>query len=668
MMQIILDMTFNHFKMKALFFILFTLAALSTFSQEYMHDANGNMSHDANKEVEHIHYNVLNLPDTLIYADGRTIIYAYTALGEKVSQQVVSANGTLLQKRDYVNDFQYRNDTLRELQHSEGRVVPILPGNTTSSWEYQYHLTDHLGNVRTTLTSKNDTSEYMASMETESAAREQIIFDGLEKNRVNFVTANHTARGNEVAQVRSDEKTAAISMDLAVQRGDIVYLQVHAYYEGDGSRTTKSAGSSLSTVLLPIVLGAFNGAPIVAESQRAMLSTSNITGGVTVSSNDKIVPKAHLNYQLFDNEYKAVDAGFVAVTEQASFKGELLTLGPLKIQRSGYLYVYLSNSSEENIPVYFDDLKITHVPTPVIQEDSYDPFGMTLSEQHVERFGKEHNNYLFNGKELQDDFALNWYDYGARMYDAALGRWHVTDLLAEKYSSLTPYNYAMNNPVKLIDPDGRDVVFYQIRSDKARFDKLMTAVTRLKTTDEGRKILSKAHNNKNITVYVAGTNLDDSGVYGMATVKYAKEFFKGKGKKVIGLQDFKIFEFRKFLELDITADVDNNKDVYFVLVDVDNLRITGTAFVVGHELEAHVNINQKIKGSIHRNKKGDLIINGTKPEILAGDSEHHLFGNEFVNPNGPIISHKVSSADRLHKQLWASEVKRQLTPTIIRGH
>ncbi len=52
--------------------------------------------------------------------------------------------------------------------------------------------------------------------------------------------------------------------------------------------------------------------------------------------------------------------------------------------------------------------------------------------------------------------CVNWYDYGARFYDPALGRFHCIDPFAEKYYGINPYNYVANNPVKLIDPDGRE--------------------------------------------------------------------------------------------------------------------------------------------------------------------------------------------------------------------
>jgi hypothetical protein len=62
--------------------------------------------------------------------------------------------------------------------------------------------------------------------------------------------------------------------------------------------------------------------------------------------------------------------------------------------------------------------------------------------------------------------GLNVYDYGARNYDPALGRWMNIDLLAEKYEFMSTYSYCANNPLIYIDPDGKDIVYFDIKGNE----------------------------------------------------------------------------------------------------------------------------------------------------------------------------------------------------------
>ncbi|MEE4000267.1 RHS repeat-associated core domain-containing protein [Tenacibaculum sp. FZY0031] len=101
--------------------------------------------------------------------------------------------------------------------------------------------------------------------------------------------------------------------------------------------------------------------------------------------------------------------------------------------------------------------------TEIIQEKNYYPFGLrqigyngatsSIGNDLAQKWG-------YNGKEYQDDLVggknLNWHDFGARNYDATIGRWFVIDPKADDIVQvdLTPYNYSWNNPSNVSDPDG----------------------------------------------------------------------------------------------------------------------------------------------------------------------------------------------------------------------
>ncbi len=116
---------------------------------------------------------------------------------------------------------------------------------------------------------------------------------------------------------------------------------------------------------------------------------------------------------------------------------------------SAFYYEYTIKDHLGNARVNF---RANGAAVTFLQELHYYPFGMLM--EGIGTAKVTDNAYKYNSKELNEDLGLNLSDYGARWYDAALGRWWSVDPLGEKFGAWSGYNYGVDNPIRFIDPDG----------------------------------------------------------------------------------------------------------------------------------------------------------------------------------------------------------------------
>jgi len=130
--------------------------------------------------------------------------------------------------------------------------------------------------------------------------------------------------------------------------------------------------------------------------------------------------------------------------------------GRLRKSTTSYNYEYDIVDHLGNVRATFDALPSNPSQARLLQYNSYYAFGNPMPGAALQFVSGEKNKYLYNGKELQEE--TGWFDYGARMYDAQVGRWGAIDRLSENHYGLSTYQYVMNNPLRYIDPMGLDTI------------------------------------------------------------------------------------------------------------------------------------------------------------------------------------------------------------------
>ena len=171
-------------------------------------------------------------------------------------------------------------------------------------------------------------------------------------------------------------------------------------------------------------------------------------------------PRAGINWIVLDEQFKWVSGGFDMVGDAGAsttgtFKNHILPT--INIPKNGYIYIYCSNESQYS--VFFDNLQVIHKPGPILEGTHYYPFGLTMAGISSKAVGITPNKMKYNGKEQQsqefsDGSGLELYDYGKRMLDPQIGRWHVLDPKADLLEMSSAYVFCYNNPIIYKDPNG----------------------------------------------------------------------------------------------------------------------------------------------------------------------------------------------------------------------
>ncbi len=279
------------------------------------------------------------------------------------------------------------------------------------------------------------------------------------------------------------------------------------------------------------------------------------------------------------------------------------------------------------------------------KETNYYPFGLAQ---------KGYNNlttslgsagakkYQYNGKELQDDYGLDWYDYGARFYDVGLGRFFTIDPLAKKYVFQSLYVYAANDPIRFIDENG-----------KGPLDNLITnfviyLVT--KTAPSFNNFWNKEASYMSQTYDINGNyhsgNAYSAATHGMTANKIITDF----SETVKPITD----------NIDVTMSL--GKEVY-VTKNI-KIGIEGEYGFLSGDKNLSASLPYDIAGmNVSADKDNNMKVSGTvlnQSTTIAGSNNSKEYDNKISIPLGPANINVKANFAKMKQQLSSPEYKKTM--------
>ena len=467
-------------------------------SIDYNYDANGNLLKDLNKDIGTgssggIVYNHLNLPyQVTVYSPSvaggikGTIMYIYDAAGNKLEKRTLDSTAKKTTYTTYIDGFVYGDNALQFFAHEEGRVRYTAATTPTKSpvFNYDYFIKDHLGNVRMVLTDEQQQDTYPAATLEDGATQVESNYYTINPSDIvtnppslpntyqnnngnppfnNNPSSNPTATSQKMYRLNgaTGDKTG-LGITLRVMSGDNVNIFGKSLWHSNGTQINNNnslpaldlLGALAGTTVLKNLGHDVTNAITTGGSSVTPGDVTNLLNNVPVPSNK---PKAYINWILFDDQFRPVttSGGFDAVSDNPDqLKAHAQSV---PVTKNGYLYVYASNESNQD--VFFDNLQVTHTRGPLLEENHYYPFGLAMSGISSKAAGKlENKKNKFQGQEYNDDLGIDMYEFKYRMDDPQTGRFWQVDPLADKYVHNSTYAFSENKVTSHVELEGLEAV------------------------------------------------------------------------------------------------------------------------------------------------------------------------------------------------------------------